>query len=197
MLLGSFGLQILVVACVLLASFFVIKSGSDGLVAGRCFSWQRYASEPTSCSCLETRFFRWLFILLSCGSGVEGPVRWASASIFRSVSFFCFGAACMEAVCWAGSREPRCLERGRFPLFGSRADGRLATEFKASRSSRSRLGFSFSRWWRGGMERFIFLRFRQGMLPRLSRVKPPRSLPKITPPQPAALLRNRKLSRPG
>ena len=30
-LLGSFGLQILVVACVLLASFFVIKSGSDRL----------------------------------------------------------------------------------------------------------------------------------------------------------------------
>jgi len=37
--------------------FLLSNRVATGLVAGRCFSWQRYASEPTICSCFETRFF--------------------------------------------------------------------------------------------------------------------------------------------
>lgn len=78
MLLGSFGLQILVVACVLLASFFVIKSGSDRLGGWTLLLLAAVCLGTYHLQLLRNSLFCWLVTATQARGRAGIPCCWAS-----------------------------------------------------------------------------------------------------------------------
>ena len=77
MLLGSFGLQILVVACVLLASFFVIKSGSDRLGGWTLLLLVAVCLGTYQLQLLRNSLFCWLVTATQARGRAGIPCCWA------------------------------------------------------------------------------------------------------------------------